>query len=535
MNINDNNISNYKPLEKYLGNDGYKELQELFLYYSNKIKSQFLHINLDINLDINFHKKVINQMKENICEIKKEKEKGTGFFCKIPFPDTNNMLRVLITNNHIINEKILYKKDEKISITIKNEKEKLLNLNNRIKYTNSFEYDTTIIEIKEEDEIQNYLELDNNILNDIINNKNEIEDYEREGIYILQYFGGNLSVSYGNIKGVDRSRFNYNCNTNIGGSPILELNNKVLGIHCGKLENFDLSYGTLLNYPIKEFIQQKYYKDNAHKDISTKKIKLSIQEKLMEKFNLIKKYLGKEIFMELHEFYLSHKISFNLRNSKVVLDSSKTIINQIEKYIFKIKVGNKESIGYFCKIPFPNKNNLLSVFITDNNILNEEILNKKDDNIMIYNGEKKIKEISFSNRRIYTSREFNTTIIEIKEDDEIKNYIELDDNIIEGIVNDEKKENPIIENYFVDNPIYKINNQFGLLTVTYSTIHAIYEDTKSNFLYYYNKKDEPKEGPIFSANNLKIVGQGKDHSFRSCNTGTFLYYPIKEFIQKFKR
>ena len=34
-------------------------------------------------------------------------------------------------------------------------------------------YDITIIEIKEEDEINNYLELDYNIINDIIKNDNK--------------------------------------------------------------------------------------------------------------------------------------------------------------------------------------------------------------------------------------------------------------------------------------------------------------------------------------------------------------------------
>jgi len=35
LNIKNNiNITNYKELEKYLGNDGFKELQELFFFLS---------------------------------------------------------------------------------------------------------------------------------------------------------------------------------------------------------------------------------------------------------------------------------------------------------------------------------------------------------------------------------------------------------------------------------------------------------------------------------------------------------------------
>ena len=35
---------------------------------------------------------IMEQMKRDICKIKIGPEQGTGFFCKIPFPDRNNML-----------------------------------------------------------------------------------------------------------------------------------------------------------------------------------------------------------------------------------------------------------------------------------------------------------------------------------------------------------------------------------------------------------------------------------------------------------
>ena len=118
-------------------------------------------------------KKIIEQMEKNICKIKIRNEQSTGFFCKISFPDKDNMLPVFITNNHIINLK-----EDKIIIKIKEEKESLIiNLNNRIKYTNK-EYDITIIELKEKDNIKNYLELDDNIINDLN------EEYIDKTIYI---------------------------------------------------------------------------------------------------------------------------------------------------------------------------------------------------------------------------------------------------------------------------------------------------------------------------------------------------------------
>ena len=145
---------------------------------------------------------IIEQMKKMICRINIEKDQGTGFFCKIPFPDKNNMLPVLITNNHIINQNILDKQNMKISVYIKESNDKRhIMLNDRMKYTNK-DYDITIIEIKEKDNINNYLELDDIIMNDIINNKNSNIEYEYESLYIIQYQNGKLSVSYGILQNI---------------------------------------------------------------------------------------------------------------------------------------------------------------------------------------------------------------------------------------------------------------------------------------------------------------------------------------------
>ena len=50
--------------------------------------------------------KIIKQMEKCRCKIEIDQDKGTGFFCNLPFPDKNKTLPVLITNNHIINANI---------------------------------------------------------------------------------------------------------------------------------------------------------------------------------------------------------------------------------------------------------------------------------------------------------------------------------------------------------------------------------------------------------------------------------------------
>ena len=139
-----------------------------------------------------------------------------------------------------------------------------INLNNRIKYTNE-EYDIAIIEIKEKDNINNYLELDDIIIDDILNNNNQNKEYEDKTIYIIQYPKGELSVSYGILSSItlDKSyNFNHKCSTEKGssGSPILTFNNKVFGIHKKGCNN--LNKGTFLNFPIKEFINLNHNNNN---------------------------------------------------------------------------------------------------------------------------------------------------------------------------------------------------------------------------------------------------------------------------------
>ena len=241
-------------------------------------------------------KKIITQMERNICKINIGKTQGTGFFCKIPFPTEEKMLPVLMSNSHVMNEDLLNQANAKIELDIKEENEvKKITLNNRMKYTNE-EYDITIIEIKPEDNINNYLELDANIINYIDNDKDKNKEYRNETIYIIQYPENKLSVSYGILDKIYKDKkynFSHKCITKGGssGSPILNINNKLIGIH--KEGN---NKGTFLNYPIKEFIQLLNIKNNN--DILLQefnnKYDLNIKNTIINKLNLSWKELGNE-------------------------------------------------------------------------------------------------------------------------------------------------------------------------------------------------------------------------------------------------
>ncbi len=97
-------------------------------------------------LSIDAIEKILEQMKKYVCKIYNGKE-GTGFFIKIPYK--NSTLTVLITNNHIIEEQDII--DNKIITIYLNYEKKERNIkldNERLWYTNK-DLDTTIIEIKE--------------------------------------------------------------------------------------------------------------------------------------------------------------------------------------------------------------------------------------------------------------------------------------------------------------------------------------------------------------------------------------------------
>ena len=257
-------------------------------------------------------KKILEQMEKCICKIfTKDGNKGTGFFCKIN--DENKDIPVMMTNYHVINDKYI-KENDKIKITINDDKEdKTIQLRNKIIYTNE-EYDITIIEIKEKDEINNYMNLDARYINtiDIIYDKS---------IYIIQYpLGKKAGVSYGIINNLNEYNIEYHCNTQSGssGSPIINIaNNEIIGIHKQGLKKRTINRGTLLKYPIKDFINKKLTKNinEIENDFS-----------LLEKDNLEK---------EIKELLDKKRIT---EESKKLIDKNKKLATDFlsKAYIFKI-------------------------------------------------------------------------------------------------------------------------------------------------------------------------------------------------------
>ena len=190
----------------------------------------------------------LNHLKNCICKISANMI-GTGFFCKIDYKDKK--IPVLITNYHIIDDQYI-ENHNTLKIYI-DDIYKIININKNEKIYSSGknEYDLMIIQLKEIDEIHNYLELDPNIYQ-----KNSISTiYKDEKIYVLHFPNGQeATISYGcgieEINNYDITHKCFTCECSSGGPIINAVNNKVIGIHKQYDKRIKYNIGTFLAFPL---------------------------------------------------------------------------------------------------------------------------------------------------------------------------------------------------------------------------------------------------------------------------------------------
>ena len=217
------------------------------------------------SIQIEESRTIISQLENCICLIYPKKGgTGTGFFCRIPFHNVS--LNMLITNNHVLDEEEI-KNNNSISLDIydkKEKKEKNVQIeidDTRKKYTNpDKDVDVTFIEIKKKDDINEFLDIDEEFLQ--LDEKMIEEKFKNyKSIYVLHYPEKKL-ISYGVTGGIENNKkIKHYSDTKSGssGSPILSLDNlKVIGVHHGYHEgNHIFNIGTYIKYVINEF-ENKY-------------------------------------------------------------------------------------------------------------------------------------------------------------------------------------------------------------------------------------------------------------------------------------
>jgi len=224
--------------------------------------------------------KILEQMTNCICKVKSKGIYGTGFFCRIRFLD-NTFIKVLTTSYQILDEHY-FKENNEINLIINNQA-RIINLNKKRKIYSNKDFDLTLIEIKESDKINDYFELDENLLSQ----ENPKLFYENKTIYIIQYLNmEKASVSYGIFKDLIDSEIKHTCSIKPGSncSPILNsMNNKIIGISKISEKN-DNNKGIFLKVPINEFKKQI----EAKEEIKEKKVNI-IDNKLKDTNLLIEK------------------------------------------------------------------------------------------------------------------------------------------------------------------------------------------------------------------------------------------------------
>ena len=312
----------------------------------------------------------LKDMINKICRISVGKNIGTGFFCQINYK--NQLIPVLITNYHIINDNIL-ENEKQMNIYI-NGYCKLINIdkNRKIYSSKNDEYDIMIIKLEEEDGIKDYLKIDQNIFAD-----NWENIYKKEMIHVLHCPSSEAMISTSDLGIEKRNEYTilHKCNTEKGssGGPIINgMNNQVLGIHKGSFtqKNDEINtntsgIGILLRYPLTKLNEQN---DKEKEEI------------LIEDESLIK--------------------------SKSSLISNNDII---EDYI----INEMNEIKILEKLPISNDNNLSYLLLGDSNSGKNDFLNKLDEYIKYKKFQKRKSSINFNPERVI-SIQFKNKIYSIQ-------------------------------------------------------------------------------------------------------------------------
>ena len=231
----------------------------------------------------------------------------------------------------------------------------------------------------------------------------------------------------------------------------------------------------------------------------------------------------------------------NSQNKKNYLDNNKlrTIYNQMKNSVCIIKCSNEGfGTGFFCKIPeFYNKDssnksntNYLVVLVTSDNIITEnDIVNKKTIELSLDANSKKIEILIDESRKTFTSKKYNITIIEIKENDKINDNLIID--VDEQIYRLEKD---ILNNYR-EKKVYLLHYPYGKIKNNIGKIKNINEsDNDINIFEYICQTSSGSIGcPIINLDNNKLIGIHLDSLKNDLNLGLLFKEPFQKYFEKY--
>ncbi len=279
---------------------------------------------------------------------------GSGIFCKIQY--FNKKIKVLLTNNHILNEDSI-KKGNKIEFVYE-EYNKIIEINNKRFCKSSPIYDFTCIEILDEDNIEDFYEIEE---------INKDYNYKERPIAIVQYPGeGKMEIKTGHLVEIINYIIRYKVSTENGsyGSPIILLSNyKIIGIHQSYDEEKDLNIGI--------------YIENIIQCIN--------KNEILFKFNIRENDLNKEIQILNYNNSIDNSNQKALENCcQIYLNNEKIDFhftykfNKEGEYIFNIKFNNSILKNISCL--FSNCTTLIEIDFSNFNTINIKDMNSMFSN-----------------------------------------------------------------------------------------------------------------------------------------------------------
>ena len=200
----------------------------------------------------------------------------------------------------------------------------------------------------------------------------------------------------------------------------------------------------------------------------------------------------------------------------VDIESTDKILKQMRNCIGKLFIKNGKGTGFFSHIPY--KNSKLPVFITCYHVLNEEYIKQNDAIKLGINDE--LYEINIKldyDRKIFLDKEYDLTIIEIKEIDRVNdiNFLELDKHLL--------LENPI-QRFKSDNSIYILQYPKGCkASVSYGIIEEFYGFKIQHLCC---TESGSSGSPILNLKTNQVIGIHNGEINEIFNFGTFLKEPL---------
>ena len=423
----------------------------------------------------NQYKTINDQMEKSVCKIKcNDGAYGTGFFCKISFVDEGKNINSLISNNHVLGENDI-KIGKTIEFFLSDEQtiKKIEIEENRKTYT-SEKYDISIIEIKPSDNLDNisFLKIEDNEINEIHTTENKL------GVYLIHYpLGINICFSLGKILNISEDGYTifHLCEAQKGssGGPLINLNNhKVIGVHKGSHDKREYNLGSNIKIPIKEFL-----------------------ESIKNSFEVISKKI--------------------IYPQPVTREKLGIIMAQMANCVIKILKGDKKGTGFLAFIPVNDKK--MPVLITCNHILDEKDISLNQIIKFTINN-KIVKIIIDKNRKCYTNKIYDVTIIEIKGNENISfnSFLEINN---ENLVYTEKKEMSI----------YLLNNDSDGCIIFLEGVLKFNNKSSYNLIYNCSSQAGSSGCPILKLLSHKVIGIHLGNSQKEA-IGVNINYPIKDFI-----